>query len=168
MKTYSVYIGLGSNLGDRHAYIARAVDELKRIRDSKLVSISSVYESDPFGKTDQPKFFNAAAEIETALLPAELLAELQSIEMKVGRTSTERWGPREIDLDILAYDGVVFEDEHVTVPHPGIAERKFVLVPLKEIAPDLVHPVSGMTVEELAAHCPDHGRVVKTTYHLPW
>ena len=93
---------------------------------------------------------------------------MKRIEGVVGRTEGggERWGPREIDIDILLYDGLVYTDDAVTVPHAEMERRKFVLIPLREIAPELVHPVSGLTVEELAAACPDTGRVVKTSYHI--
>lgn len=166
MKTYSVFIGLGSNLGERHRFLNAAAEELRRLPDTKVVWYSSVYETDPYGVKDQPRFLNAVGEIETSLLPPELLKELKRIEQSAGRKERERWGPREIDLDILLYDGLVFSDETVTVPHPELERRKFVLLPLREIAPDRVHPVSGMTVEELARRCRDEGRVVKTSYRI--
>lgn len=164
MKTYRVFLGLGSNIGEREKFLNKAVDELKKIHDTKVVWTSSVYETDPVGKTDQPKFLNAAAEIETQLNPRELYEEVKAIEERLGRKTGKRWGPREIDVDLLVYDGVVYQDEKVTVPHPEMEGRKFVLVPLKEIAPDLVHPISGMTMEELVAACRDVGRVVQS-YH---
>ena len=166
MKTYQVFIGLGSNLGERHRYLNMAAAEIKRIPGVKVVWYSSVYETDPYGVQEQPKFLNAVGELETGLLPPALLKELKWIEQSVGRKERERWGPREIDLDILIYDGLVHSDESVTVPHPELEKRKFVLIPLREIAPDLVHPVSGMTVDELARQCRDEGRVVKTSYRI--
>ena len=167
MNMYRVFIGLGSNLGDRGVFLRKAGEQLKVLHDTRIIWYSSVYETDPYGKEDQGKFLNAVGEIETTMMPAPLLDELHRIESEVGRVRREHWGPREIDLDILLYDGVVFQDAQVTVPHPELEKRKFVLVPLREIAPDLVHPVNGMTVEELAAACPDHGRVVKTSYRIP-
>ena len=164
MKTYRAFVGLGSNMGARESFLNRAVAELKKVRETKLVWASSVYETDPVGKTDQPKFLNAAVELETALEPKALFAEAKAIEKRIGRTTSERRGPREIDIDILLYDGLVFQDDEVTVPHAEMDKRKFVLVPLKEIAPDLVHPISGMTMEELVAACKDTGRVVQS-YH---
>jgi len=166
MKTYSVFIGLGSNVGERHRYLNAAAAELRRLPSTKVVWYSSVYETDPVGVKDQPKFLNAVGELETSLLPPDLLGELKRIEQKTGRIERERWGPREIDLDILIYDGLVYSDESVTVPHPELGRRKFVLLPLREIAPDLVHPVNGMTIEELARECGDEGRVVKTSYRI--
>ena len=164
MKTYRAFLGLGSNLGEREKFLNQAVRELTLVRETKVVWASSVYETDPVGKTDQPKFLNAAVEIETGLDPKQLYAEAKAIEHRIGRTKTERWGPREIDIDVLLYDGVVSSDADVTVPHPEMERRRFVLVPLKELAPDLVHPINGMTMEELLAACKDAGRVVQS-YH---
>jgi len=166
MKSYRVFIGLGANVGDRFAFLTRAAAQLRALRESSVVWFSPVYEADPWGKTDQPKFLNAAAEVTTALGPSELLPELKAIEESLGRTTHERWGPREIDLDILLYDGLSYSDDQVTVPHVDLEHRRFALVPLREIAPDVVHPVNGLTITELAAACADQGRVVKTSFHL--
>jgi 2-amino-4-hydroxy-6-hydroxymethyldihydropteridine diphosphokinase len=168
MKTYRVFIGLGSNVGERQVYLNRAAEGIRELPETRVIWYSSVYETDPYGRTDQGKFLNAVGEIETALAPADLFREVKRIEGVVGRTEGggERWGPREIDIDILLYDGLVYTDDAVTVPHAEMERRKFVLIPLREIAPELVHPVSGLTVEELAAACPDTGRVVKTSYHI--
>jgi 2-amino-4-hydroxy-6-hydroxymethyldihydropteridine diphosphokinase len=166
MKTYTAFIGLGSNIGDRQKHLNDAAAALRSVPETRFVWASPVYESDPYGKTDQEKFLNAVVEIETGLEPASLLPHLKSIEQHLGRTHTERWGPREIDLDILLYDGLVYNDASLQVPHPDLANRRFVLFPLKEIAPDLVHPVNGMTVSELLASCSDHGRVMPTIFHI--
>jgi 2-amino-4-hydroxy-6-hydroxymethyldihydropteridine diphosphokinase len=166
MKTYTAFIGLGSNVGERQKYLNDAAAALKSVPETKFVWASPVYESDPYGNPDQAKFLNAVVEIETALEPASLLPHLKSIEQKLGRTHQEHWGPREIDLDILLYDGLVFSDETVQVPHPDMVNRRFVLFPLKEIAPDLVHPVNGMTMSELLSACSDHGRVMPTIHHI--
>jgi 2-amino-4-hydroxy-6-hydroxymethyldihydropteridine diphosphokinase len=166
MKTYSVFIGLGSNVGERHRYLNAAASELRRLPGTRVVWYSSVYETDPYGVKEQPKFLNAVGELETTLSPPDLLKELKQIEQRTGRIERERWGPREIDLDILVYDGLVYSDDTVTVPHPELERRKFVLLPLREIAPDLVHPVTGMSVEELSRECRDDGRVVKTSYRI--
>lgn len=166
MKLYRVFLGLGSNLGDRAAYLQKAVDALKQVNGVKVIWCSSVYETEPFGKKDQTSFLNAAMEIETPLQPRELFDSLKRIEQQIGRTGTERWGPREIDIDLLLYDGLVYQDDHLSVPHPELTRRRFVLVPLREIAPDLVHPVSGYTVEELAQSSDDRSRVVKSLNRL--
>lgn len=166
MKTYSVFLGLGSNVGERHAFLNAAATAIKHVAGVNVIWASSVYETDPVGKTDQPKFLNAVLEIETPLLPPVLMAELQRIEQRLGRTTTERWGPREIDIDILLYDGLVHADETLRVPHTELDKRKFVLIPLREIAPDVVHPISGLTATEMAAACNDAARVIKTSYKI--
>ena len=166
MKTHRVFLGIGSNVGDRGKFLNRAAAELKGVRDTKVVWNSSVYETDAYGRTDQPKFLNAIVEVETSLTPPELLDEIKAVESRTGRTLMEHWGPREIDVDILLYEGLVYSDDRVTVPHPELEKRKFVLVPFREIAPDIVHPVTGLTVEELAASCQDTGRVVMSTYRI--
>jgi 2-amino-4-hydroxy-6-hydroxymethyldihydropteridine diphosphokinase len=166
MTTYRAFLGLGSNIGERQKYLNQAAAELHKIANTKLLWTSSVYETEPYGKKDQPKFLNAVVEMETQFTPVDLLAETQSIEQRMGRTSSERWGPRQIDIDILLYDGLVNHDGTVTVPHPELDKRKFVLVPFCEIAPDVVHPISGLTVEEMARACNDQGRVVRTAHKI--
>jgi 2-amino-4-hydroxy-6-hydroxymethyldihydropteridine diphosphokinase len=166
MKQYRAFIGLGSNLGDRHGYLSKAASHLQSTRETRVIWYSSVYESDPVGNVDQPAFLNAVAEVETQLTPPDLMRELHAIEQTVGRLHRERWGPREIDLDILLYDGLVHDDGSLSVPHPELEKRRFVLVPMRELAPDLVHPVSGLTVEELAAECVGQGRIKKTLYKI--
>ena len=164
--TYRVFLGLGSNLGARQDFLNRAAGEIARLPGGRLIWCSSVYETDPYGNTAQGKFLNAVAEIETPLDPPALLAEIKRIERLLGRTASERWGPREIDIDIVLYDGLVHSGDGLEVPHPELEKRRFVLVPLREIAPDLVHPVSGLTVSEMADACRDGSRVVKTSYHI--
>lgn len=167
MKTYRVFLGLGSNVGDRFGYLQKAADMVKAVPGVRVVWYSSIYETDPWGNPDQERFYNAVAEIETELSPADLLRFLKEIETRMGRTpSIVPWSPREIDLDILLYDGLVVSNETVTVPHPHLHDRRFVLVPFREIAPEIVHPVNGMTVEEMAAACADRGKVVKTSHRI--
>lgn len=166
MRMYTAFLGLGSNVGERQKFLNKAAAEIKKLPDTKIVWASSVYETDPVGKTVQPKFLNAALEIETTLLPVDLLPELKAIETLVGRTASETWGPREIDIDILLYDGLVHHDDTVKVPHPELDKRKFVLVPFREIAPDVVHPVYGLTVTEMAEACRDTSRVTKTSHRI--
>jgi len=168
MSSYRVFLGLGSNIGDRLGFLNRAAAEISRLRGTTIVWASSVYETSPVGKEPQASFLNAVLEVTTSLPPGELLPEVKGLEQKIGRSPGERWGPREIDIDILLYDGVVVRDAAVAVPHPEMENRRFVLVPLREIAPDVVHPVSGMTVEELARACRDSGRVVRIQGRIQW
>ncbi len=166
MKRYRAFLGLGSNVGDRQRSMNHAAREIDALAETRVVGSSSVYETEPYGKTDQPKFLNAVIEIETAIPPADLLKELKIIEQRTGRTTSEKWGPREIDVDVLLYDGLVHDDATLHVPHPELEKRKFVLVPFREIAPDVVHPINGMTIEELARACKDSGRVVMTSHKI--
>jgi len=143
------YIGLGSNMGEREKYLARAVDALGATPGVEVVKVSSFYETEPVGYTDQPMFVNAAVAVDTTLSPVELLRETQRIENALGRVRSIRWGPRTIDIDILLYGDEVVNTKELTVPHPLMHERGFVLAPLAEVAPDAVHPVLRLTVREL-------------------
>jgi 2-amino-4-hydroxy-6-hydroxymethyldihydropteridine diphosphokinase len=166
MTAFRAFLGLGSNLGDRQRTLQQAVQEIGRLERTRLTAISPVYETEPFGVTDQPMFLNAALEVDTGLAPEAILPGLLRIERELGRTEGERWAPRVVDLDILLYDGLVRESVELTVPHPGLSERRFVLVPLCDLDPDLVHPVSGLTMADLLRSCRDRGRVVRSVHHL--
>ena len=148
MKTeaVTVYLGLGSNMEDRDENLDRALNYLsQRVRMGK---VSSVYETDPVGNTDQPRFLNMVCQVFTRLAPEAMLALAKGIESKMGRTG-KSGSPRPIDIDILLYGDEIVETPELVVPHPKMAKRAFVLVPLAEIAPNLEHPVSKQTVKKL-------------------
>ena len=132
-----VYIGLGSNMGKLPQNLHTALGLIARINSTTVKKVSTFHITKPVGKTDQPDFLNAVAFLLTTLTPQKLLSELLKIENKMGRVRTEKWGPRIIDLDILMYDHLKLETPELTLPHPHMHERDFVLKPLKEIAPDL-------------------------------
>jgi 2-amino-4-hydroxy-6-hydroxymethyldihydropteridine diphosphokinase len=144
-----VYLGLGSNLGDRAGYLRRARENLAP--EVKLLRASSVYETPPWGYSDQPAFLNQVVEVQTDLEPEALLAKLKGIESELGRVKNFRYGPRCIDLDILFYEHCVYQSERLTIPHPSLAERAFVLVPMNELAPNFIHPLLHKPISELLA-----------------
>jgi 2-amino-4-hydroxy-6-hydroxymethyldihydropteridine diphosphokinase len=146
------YVGLGSNVGDREANLRTALDRMREEPELELVVVSSFRETDPVGYLDQPRFLNAAAAVETALSPRDLLGRLLAIERAMGRTRTgPRFGPRTIDLDLLVYDDVELDEPGLTVPHPRLHERRFALEPLAEREPDLVVPGRGPVATLFAA-----------------
>jgi 2-amino-4-hydroxy-6-hydroxymethyldihydropteridine diphosphokinase len=143
------YLGLGANLGDRAANMRKAVRMLGRL--SEVTSVSSLYETDPVGP-EQPRFYNAACKIETDLSPRDVLVLVKEIEREVGRSpGGERWGPREIDIDILLFGDQIVAEKGLAIPHPRMLDRAFVMVPLAEIAAEVRFPGRGETVGELAA-----------------
>lgn len=156
MTWIPAYVGIGSNLGDSRSRVEAAFDALGGIRDTKLVARSRLYRTRPFGPVQQGDFINAAAGLLTQLPATQLLAALRAIEAAQGRVRAERWGPRTLDLDLLVYGDRRIAEAQLVVPHPGIAERGFVLAPLHDIAPALEVPGVGR-VEELLRRLPDDG-----------
>ncbi len=144
-------IGVGANQGDRKAQCVRAVAALAAADRITVTAVSSWYETEPVGPVPQGDFINGVVAVETDLPAAELLALCLSIEQGMGRQRTVRWGPRTIDLDLLLYGDRVICEDQLTVPHPEMASRAFVMLPLAEIAPDLTHPLNGLTMAEMAA-----------------
>ena len=161
-----IFIGLGSNLGDRAKYLNRALSELENLHQTTIKKYSSVYETEPVGVKEQPKFLNMVAELDSLLRPDDLVRELKEIENRVGRTYSEHWGPREIDLDLLYYGGEMLNETALQVPHPEISNRRFVLVPLKEIAAEFQDPLRHLSVKELLQRCSDTSAVRKTTQQM--
>jgi 2-amino-4-hydroxy-6-hydroxymethyldihydropteridine diphosphokinase len=145
-----VYIGIGSNTGNKEENCLNAINLLSA-RGIPVRRRSSLYETEPWGVKDQPSFVNATVEAETDLTPQELIVALKSIEKEMGRQETYRWGPRAIDLDILLYNDLVIDEPDLTIPHPYLHQREFVLKPLSEIAPDKIHPVLKKTIRTLLA-----------------
>lgn len=150
------YIGLGSNLADPIEQVKTAINNIKSLPDTQLVTWSSLYASPPMGPQDQPDYINAVAAIETELSAHQLLDALQVIEQQQGRVRKRHWGERTLDLDVLLYGQTTINDERLQIPHPGIALRAFVLYPLAEIATDLIIPEVGM-VQDLVKNCPLDG-----------
>jgi 2-amino-4-hydroxy-6-hydroxymethyldihydropteridine diphosphokinase len=155
-----VYLGIGSNLGNREENVRKALSMLDETDGIAVKTVSSCYETEPVGPvTAQNDFYNVAAGIETTLGPHELLARANAVEQALGRVRDERWGPRTIDIDILLWDEQVIDEDGLNIPHPEMARRAFVLVPLAEIAPDAVHPTLGKNIAELASQLDDGCRV---------
>jgi 2-amino-4-hydroxy-6-hydroxymethyldihydropteridine diphosphokinase len=154
----TVYLGLGSNMGDRQQNLDRALDLLsQRLR---VTRVSSAYDTEPVGNVNQPRFLNLVCQVYTRLAPQALLALAKGIECKLGRTSGTQQ-PRPIDIDILFYGDLVLDTPELVIPHPRLANRAFVLVPLTEIAPDLIHPVYRKTIKELLSRSTETQGVLK-------
>lgn len=149
------YIGLGSNLNDPAGQVRRALGVIAALPESRLAAASRLYRSPPMGPADQPDYINAVAALETGLTPLDLLHALQATEQDFGRLRLRHWGERVLDLDLLLYDNQRLGSPELTLPHPGIGERAFVLCPLAELAPDLIIPGLGPLADLLAARATD-------------
>ncbi len=160
----AAYIALGSNLEPREYYMQQAVRQLGNL--GKILKIGRLYESDPYGLTEQPAFLNSAVILETDVPPRELLPALKAIEQRLGRRKRQRWGPREIDLDIIFYGDMVVQDENLHIPHYDYRNRRFVLQPLADLEPDFIAPDSGRPLRQILQDCPDQTRLM--LYKTEW
>lgn len=140
------WLGLGANIDDRNAALTRAMQQISALPTTRIVKKSNIIESEPWGITDQPAFLNMAIEIETALPPVELLKALLLIETDMGRIRKEKWGPRVIDIDILMYDNLIINTPELTLPHPYITQRSFVIIPLAQLTPE--YEINGKKISE--------------------
>ncbi|MBX9734988.1 MAG: 2-amino-4-hydroxy-6-hydroxymethyldihydropteridine diphosphokinase [Chitinophagaceae bacterium] len=156
----TVYLLTGSNLGDSAAYLAEAASQIEQ-KLGKIVRRSSLYETAPWGNIHQPAFLNQVLVLETSSDPEPLMHQLLEIENNMGRKRTEKYGPRTIDIDQLFFDDKVYNSDLLVLPHPEIQHRRFVLVPLQEVAPQFIHPVLQKNITALLANCSDHSNVQK-------
>lgn len=150
----TAYVGIGSNLGDRLGFMCMAIDGLEQ-HGIVIADRSSVYESPGIGFEEQPDYLNAVVSVQTELAPSQLLATMLSVEQRLGRTREKKWGPRTIDLDLLLYGDLIISEPGLVVPHQHMLERGFVLLPLCEINPRLLHPVQGKPIADFAHSCND-------------
>lgn len=152
-----ILLGLGSNIGDRQQNILQAIDKLQKHKAIVVEKISPLYETEPFGLKEQAAFLNAVLEITTELSPEALLRFCQQIELELGRERKMHWGPRTIDIDLLIFDQVKIKTKELILPHPYLADRRFVLIPMAKITNDVI--VKGLTATELLSQCTDAGQV---------
>ncbi len=155
----NIFLGLGSNLGDRFHFLQRALELLDAVPGVNLTQISSIFETEPVGLAEQDSFLNIVAEVATTLSPQDLLTATQRIEAELGRVRRHRWGPRVIDIDILCWNDSIIDDALLQVPHLQLCHRRFVLQPLREIASDFRVPPDGLPVAELLEKCADTSAV---------
>jgi len=162
MPMQKVFIGIGSNIGNRLAHLQEATDMLMKLDDTSVCAVSSIYITEPIGDTEQHRFYNGVLLLETSLSPEKLRRWCKTIEQELGRPhSYPRWSPRVIDLDILLYDDLCLRTESLSIPHPELQHRKFVLVPLLDIANPL-HPETGKSISQLLECCKDPSVLIQT------
>ncbi|KPJ56737.1 MAG: hypothetical protein AMJ42_05000 [Deltaproteobacteria bacterium DG_8] len=162
------YIGIGSNQGDKYKNCTLAIENIGVCERNRLIKQSSFYQTEPWGYREQDDFINLIIKIQTSFSPLDLLFFLQGVESKLRKKKNGKWGPRTIDLDILFYNDQKFESPQLTIPHPLLHQRGFVLLPLKEIAPHLTHPVFNQTISQLLDRLNDDKGVIKLVKERPW
>ena len=157
----TVYLGLGSNKGERISYIEKAIEEISGLPETNITVISGIYETEPWGNIEQEDYLNAVIGIQTELNAEDLLKELKSIEKFIGRKENRKWSEREIDIDLLFYGNEIIDKDHMKVPHGQIENRRFVLVPMNEIAPGFMHPVFKKNISQMLEDTTDKLKVYK-------
>lgn len=160
MQMERVYIGIGSNLGDKRANCMKAIELMDLAEGCRVKAKSRFYRTEPVGVQDQDWYLNGVISLDTSLLPGNLMGELLAIEKQLGRKREKKWDSRAIDLDILFFGQRIISEPDLEIPHPRLHLRRFVLVPLADLAPDFVHPVLGLKVKELLKQCPTEGQAV--------
>ena len=165
-NTYTVYLGLGSNMGNRSQALQRAADSIALLPATRLLRCSGIYETEPWGDEAQEPFLNCVVEIRTQRQPEQLLEDVKAIEIELGRMPSRKYGPRSIDIDILLYEGRTIALDHLHIPHPLMTARRFVLVPLNDLTDSACHPEDQRTISELINVCADPGMVSLTNIHL--
>ncbi|NWF89005.1 MAG: 2-amino-4-hydroxy-6-hydroxymethyldihydropteridine diphosphokinase [Ignavibacteriaceae bacterium] len=162
----NVFIALGSNKGDRINHLRQAVLRMSNNSKITLLNKSSVYETKPFGNANQPDFLNAVIKVKTSYSLTEMIDYLKNLETELGRKESTKWGPREIDLDLLFFDEIIFKNDKVKVPHYGIQDRDFVLTPLKEIAASFFHPALKLKIQDICTDNISKTIIRKTRYKI--
>ncbi|MDP1675855.1 MAG: 2-amino-4-hydroxy-6-hydroxymethyldihydropteridine diphosphokinase [Bacteroidota bacterium] len=162
---HSVYLGLGSNLGDRIEFLAAAIRGIADFEMTVVDAVSNVYQTEPVGDVLQNEFLNLAISVQTDLSHQQFHQKMKWLEKEIGRTESERWGPREIDIDLLLFDSLIVNTDDLRIPHGEIVQRKFVLQPLSEIAPNKLHPIEQKTIEELHNETTDSHGVTYSELH---
>lgn len=161
-----IFLGIGSNRGEKYNFILRAAGLLGSSVKCGVVKCSSIYETTPYGNVKQENFLNAVIQIETSYTANELFSFVKSIESSIGRKSSERWGPREIDIDILFYNSLIYNSDDLVIPHPEAMKRDFVVVPLTEIAPEFIHPVTKSKIKNFDISTIESHIVAKTNFRI--
>lgn len=162
----TAYVALGSNVGDKLGFLKDALKKIAESSQCQIKEISSIYETRPFGIKNQDNFINAVVKIKTSFYTSTLMHFLKNIEKSTGRRKSYRWGPREIDLDLLFYNKLVYKDDELIIPHKGIEFRDFVLVPLIEIAPDYFHPVLKIKISDICMDNLEKNIIRKLSYNI--